>query len=145
MSRYFIVFFCAMLCIGALNADAQKKHTPRILEPVGAMQMAAGKIVYTKYCVSCHQADGLGVQKMNPPLSKTSYILGDKARIIKIVLNGLSGTDIDDETYNNVMASFDYLSNDQIANVLTYVRGSFGNKASAVKPAEVAALRTKKK
>lgn len=106
--------------------------------------VAAGKAVYTQFCVSCHQADGGGVQNMNPPLSKTSYVLGSKSRLMSVILNGLSRQDIDGETYTNVMPAFNYLNDKQIADVLTYVRNSFKNKASAITPAEVKAQRGKK-
>lgn len=108
-------------------------------------QTASGQKLYTQYCVSCHQADGGGVQNMNPPLIKTSYVLGDKSKIIHILLKGFSEqVEIEGNYYNNTMPSFDYLKDQQIADVLTYVRNSFGNKASAVKTAEVTKLRAAK-
>lgn len=51
----------------------------------------AGKQLFTQTCMPCHQKDGLGVPGMNPPLPRTSYVLGDKKQLIGIVLNGLSG------------------------------------------------------
>ena len=86
-------------------------------------------------------ADGYGVQGMNPPLIKTEYVLGEKPRLIKVILNGMQGVDIDDEPYHGAMPSHDFLTDQQIAAVLTYVRTSFGNKASAVQAAEVKTLR----
>ena len=108
--------------------------------------VADGQLIYKKYCLTCHQADGGGVPRMNPPLIKTSYVLGDKARIIKIVLNGFSEqVDIDGDYYSNAMPAFDFLKDKEVADVLTYVRNSFTNKAPAVKVAEVTRLRVKKK
>ena len=105
-----------------------------------------GKKVYDLYCMACHQADGKGVQRMNPPLSKTSYVLGDKKALINIVLKGMDEPiEIDGETYTNVMAPHDFLKDQEIADVLTYVRNSFGNKASLVTVAEVKAARAAKK
>jgi len=90
--------------------------------------------------------DGGGVQNMNPPLTKTKWVLGDKAQLIQIVLKGLStGVEIDGHSNYNVMASHADLSDLQIADVLTYVRNSFGNKAKAVTEAEVRAVRAKTK
>ena len=104
-----------------------------------------GEIVYKKYCISCHQADGGGVPNMSPPLLQTSFILGEKETLIKIVLNGLKNVDIDDQTYNNPMPALgSVLKDQQIADVLTYVRNSFGNKASPVTASEVKAVRSKK-
>ncbi|MDE3144932.1 MAG: cytochrome c [Bacteroidota bacterium] len=108
--------------------------------------ISRGEKVYTKVCLSCHMADGGGVPHMNPPLTQTSYILGDKAKIIDIVLHGLTIREpIDDEYYSNNMAPHTDLTDQEIADVLTYVRNSFGNTASAVSVAEVKAVRSKKK
>ncbi len=106
--------------------------------------MARGKKVYDKVCLSCHMADGGGVPKMNPPLIQTSYVLGDKKKIIYIVLHGMNDrVPIEDEYFSNNMAAHTDLNNQQIADVLTYVRNSFGNKADAVTVAEVKAVRNK--
>ena len=82
---------------------------------------------------------------MNPPLINTSYVLGDKEQLIGIVLKGLKNVKIEDETYTNPMPSFKQLKDQEIADVLTYVRNSFGNKASAVTAADVKAVRAKTK
>jgi mono/diheme cytochrome c family protein len=100
-----------------------------------------GKQVYAEQCLACHQADALGVQGMNPPLVKTKFILGDKPTLVKIVLNGMKGVEVEGEDYHGVMAPHADLTDQQIADVLTYVRNSFGNKAKAVTPAEVKAIR----
>jgi mono/diheme cytochrome c family protein len=103
-----------------------------------------GKKVYETTCLTCHQADGLGVQRMNPPLVKTKWVLGNKKALIKIVLNGLKGgeIEIDGDSFHNPMPpQATLLSDQQIADVLTYVRNSFGNKASAVIPSEVKTAR----
>jgi mono/diheme cytochrome c family protein len=106
-----------------------------------------GKTVYTTQCMACHQVDGGGVPNMNAPLNGAKAVVGsDKAKIITIVLNGLkAGTEIDGEVYNNNMAPHKELTDQQIADVLTYVRNSWQNKASAVTPAEVKAVRAKNK
>jgi mono/diheme cytochrome c family protein len=72
--------------------------------------------------------------------------LGDKQALINILLNGLKNVDIDEETYSNPMPPLGgILKDQQIADVLTYVRNSFGNKASAVTVAEVKEARSKVK
>lgn len=107
-----------------------------------AASVAKGKIVYSVSCLPCHQADGGGVPNLNPPLIKTKQVLGDKKQLINIVLNGLSGEiEVDGETYHNVMPPQNSLTDQQIADVLTYVRNSFKNKAVAVKASEVKAQR----
>jgi mono/diheme cytochrome c family protein len=105
-----------------------------------------GQKVYEATCLACHQADAGGVPNMNPPLIKTKWVLGDKKALAKIVLHGLKGGEIsiDGDTFNNPMPAQETVMTDQqIADVLTYVRNSFGNKASAVTVADVAATRAK--
>ena len=115
-------------------------------QPSPAASIARGKKVYETYCLACHQPDGTGVPRLNPPLVKTSFVLGDKKILIGIVLNGFDEPiEIDGDVFSNVMASHDFLKDQEIADVLTYVRNSFGNKASAVSPAEVTAVRVAKK
>jgi mono/diheme cytochrome c family protein len=105
-----------------------------------------GKEVYLQQCLACHQADAGGVPNMNPPLIKTKWVLGDKTTLVQIVLNGLTGEiEVDGDSYHNVMAPHRELSDQQIADVLTYVRNNFGNKAKAIAPAEVKAIRAKTK
>ncbi len=103
-----------------------------------------GKEVYNRYCLSCHQSDGGGVPRMNPPIIKTNYVNGDKIRLINVVLKGLNEPiEIDGDEYTNPMASHAFLKDQQIADVLTYIRSSFGNKSSAITTAEVKAVRAK--
>ena len=111
-------------------------------EPVPA-ELMAGKRVYDKFCVQCHMSNGKGAPGMNPPLSNVSLVTGEKAPVIRIILNGLSEPMvINGETYNNAMASHAFLNDQQIADVLTYVRNTFGNTAEAIKPEEVAKVRS---
>ncbi|WP_223816038.1 PQQ-dependent sugar dehydrogenase [Adhaeribacter rhizoryzae] len=104
--------------------------------------IAPGKIVYEQYCVSCHKKDGNGVAETFPPLQGAEQVL-DKNALIKIVLHGLSGpVKVKGVEYNQQMPAFTFLSDKNIAEVLTYVRYQFGNKASAVAAEEVKNLRT---
>ena len=132
----------------------QKKATPATVKtqkpaaaPAGIQaSIARGNALYMRTCIACHQKDGGGVPRMNPPLIKTSYVLGDKTRLINIVLKGLNERiEIEDEEYSNPMPPQPQLTDEEVADVLTFVRNSFGNKASAVTPAEVKATRAKAK
>lgn len=118
----------------------------RTLEPINnnfSQQIKPGEKVFKEHCASCHQLDGGGVPHLAPPLIETKYVLGDKAGLIHIVLNGLNeDIEINNEHFTNPMPPFSSLSDKDIANVLTYVRSSFGNKASAVAPAEVKVVRS---
>lgn len=107
--------------------------------------MQRGKKVYDTYCLTCHQADGAGVPRMNPPLVKTTYVLGDKKRLINIILKGFNeSVEINGDYYDNPMPAQPQLTDQQVADVLTFVRNSFGNKASLITAAEVKAMRAKK-
>ncbi len=112
-------------------------------DPV-AKQSKAGAIVFTTYCQPCHQADGNGVPNQFPPLAGSEWVLAEGPnRLARIVLNGLAGpVKVKGVDYNNQMNAFkDSLDDSQIADVLTYIRNAWGNKASAVTAAEVAVIR----
>jgi len=124
---------------------AQTKHKKSTHSSL-AVSIANGKNIYIQNCASCHQTDGGGAGNMNPPLIKTTYVLGDKTTLIKIVLNGFSdNVEINGQTYQNTMASHDFLKDQEIADVLTYVRNSFTNKASAVTASQVKTVRANNK
>ncbi len=118
-----------------------------VQQPGLKASVARGKKVYDLYCLACHQDDGAGVPRMNPPLAKTKWVLGDKKQLVTIVLKGLNGgeIEIDGDKFHNPMASHAFLKDQEIADVLTYIRNSFGNKASAIAATEVKAVRTKLK
>jgi cytochrome c len=80
-----------LFAFGLSQLYAQTNHAVKAhskTRAVSANSIANGQKVYTQYCLFCHHVDGCGVPNMNPPLSKTSYINGDKTRLIKVVLNG---------------------------------------------------------
>ena len=138
-----------LLATALLSAMAQtpKKNTakPAANTPAPAASIKAGELVYKQYCLQCHMADGAGIPNMNPPLVKTSYVKGDKIKLIKAVLLGFSQpVDIDGQSYSNNMAPHGFLKDQEIADVLTYVRNSFGNKYPAIKPTDVKLARTAK-
>jgi mono/diheme cytochrome c family protein len=136
------------------NTPAAKPTTKPAVKPAPKPATAAaglsqsvlrGKTLYTTYCLACHQPDGLGVPNMNPPLSQTKQVLGPKPALAKILLNGMNTeTEVNGEIYTNPMPAFNYLKDQEIADVLTFVRNNFGNKASMVTAAEVAAARKTK-
>jgi mono/diheme cytochrome c family protein len=139
-----VVAIVLLLVVGYLLA--QTKPTGKSQTGASKEVLERGKKVYATYCLSCHQTDGSGVPKLNPPLIKTTWVLGDKKRLINVVLNGMNELiEIDGEEYENVMPAQSFLKDDQIADVLSYVRNSFGNKASVITAAEVKALRGKAK
>jgi cytochrome c len=95
-----------------------------------------GKTIYETQCMSCHMAEGEGLEGVFPPLAKTDY-LNDKNRLAKVVLRGVRGPmKINGVDYNGEMAGFD-LSNEQASDVLNYIRNSWGNKGVAIQPSEI--------
>jgi nitrite reductase (NO-forming) len=107
-----------------------------------AAQMARGKAVYMGTCSTCHQIDGKGLANVFPPLAGADYVMADKERSIRIVLEGLSGPiEVNGQTFNSVMPPLANFTDHEIADVLTFVRNSFGNKGDAVTDPEVARVR----
>jgi len=100
-----------------------------------------GQEVYLYYCTTCHQEKGEGIENVYPPLAKSDYLMADKKRSITTVLKGLTGEiKVNGTKYNGDMTGAD-LTDEEISDVLNYIRNSFGNKGEAVKPEEVKALR----
>lgn len=92
--------------------------------------------------MTCHQADGAGAPNMIPTLIKTNYVLGNQTQLIKILLNGLKGQiKVNGDIFEGEMPAHPDLKDNEIAAVLTYVRNSFGNTASAVSTATVKKIR----
>ena len=105
--------------------------------------VVGGEKIYSVYCGTCHQRDGKGASGRFPPLAGASFVNGDKKLLISIVIKGMDGPIVvNGEQYNATMPEHSFLSNEEIANVLTYIRESFGNKASAITADEVAAVRS---
>lgn len=127
-------------------AQTKKSKRPATTNALQA-SVLRGKAVYAQYCLSCHQVDGSGVPNLNPPLTQTKWVLGSKTVLIQQVLKGSQGkVEIDGDTFHNAMPPLGQaLTDQQVADVLTYVRNSFGNKASRVTPAEVKTVRAKTK
>jgi mono/diheme cytochrome c family protein len=107
-----------------------------------------GKAVYMQTCFACHQMTGQGVPGAFPPLAGTPYVNENPRRLVAITLKGITGPlTVLDKTYNAAMVppetTFPILKDDaKMADVLNYVRNSFGNKATeAVTPAFVTEVR----
>jgi mono/diheme cytochrome c family protein len=111
-----------------------------------AQDLVKGKKIYETRCLACHQADGGGVPNMNAPLDGSSNVVGNNiARLVKIIRGGYSEKiALDGYYYNNVMTANPDLKDEDIANVLSYVRNSWSNKASKVTVAQVQAAKNKK-
>jgi nitrite reductase (NO-forming) len=100
-----------------------------------------GQRVYESNCMACHQPNGQGLAMAFPPLAGSDYLLSDPKHAIDVVLNGLTGEIVVNGTkYNGVMPAVK-LSDDEVANVLTYVLNTWNNNGGEITPGEVAAHR----
>jgi nitrite reductase (NO-forming) len=107
-------------------------------------QIAAGEVLFKGTCSVCHQPDGQGLPNVFPPLAKSDFLMADKRRAIEVVLKGLSGpVTVNGKQYNSVMPPMSQLRDDEVANILTFVRNSWGNQGERVSPAEVTAIRSR--
>ena len=103
--------------------------------------MILGKEVFGG-CIQCHQESGLGVPGTYPPLAASDIVLGDKRRLVAILLKGLNGEfQVNGKTYNAQMPAWEIREDEEIAAVLTYIRGSWGNAADPVPISLVTAVR----
>lgn len=121
--------------------------TPDIVKDnVNTGKIAAGAKLYNTYCATCHQTNGKGDGTRFPPLENSEWVKGNKNRLINVVLNGLNGPiTVNGVGYNEVMPANSYLSDEQIALILTYVRANFKNNLTGILPAEVARVRQQTK
>ena len=106
-------------------------------------QLLHGKTIYMGTCFACHQSEGQGIKNVFPPLAKSDYLNKDVNRAINTVIHGLTGEIIvNGEKFNSVMTSQN-LSDEEIADVLTYVYNNWGNNKTKVSSAMVNAVRKK--
>ena len=107
-------------------------------------RITMGKRLFDTMCATCHQKAGQGVANKYPPLAGSDFLNADKDRAILVLINGKSGEIVvNGKKYDNTMPKFP-LSDEAIANALTYTYNSFGNSGKEVTPAEVKALRAVK-
>lgn len=130
------------------HSDAPATGDRRTSADLMARSAAAGGAVdgaqiYGAQCVACHQAGGLGLPGVFPPLAKSEWVNGKQEVAAKILLHGVTGSlTVAGNSYNGAMPAFgDKLSDAEIAAVLTHIRGNFGNSAAKVETAAVTAAR----
>ena len=101
-----------------------------------------GQGVFNQYCMACHQSDGKGDSGRFPSLVDTDWVNGDKQRLINLVINGMNGPiEVNGEPFDGLMPQHSFLSDEDIADVLTYIRTNFGNNSSPVSNDEIAKFR----
>ena len=105
-------------------------------------QMKRGAAVYARTCIACHQPTGMGLPPVFPPIANAPIVVGNPELPIKFILQGLMGPiTVNGMTYNSMMPPVPGVSDAEIADVLTYVRQSFGNQGNPVSADQVKAVR----
>lgn len=136
MNRIFILSFLS-LAISCNSSQTSSEET----NSESSSKYAAGEKVYNANCVACHQSKGEGVEGVFPPLANSDYLLADKKRAIKQIINGSSGEMIvNGITYNTVMPP-QPLNDEQVKNVMNFILNSWGNNGGEVTLEDVKAER----
>lgn len=131
--------FSSLSLLGCGNPSSSNAVPP---VPTAELVAAGGK-VYAETCASCHMADASGVPNMQPALDGSAVVAGDPTTLIRVVLQGPDKVlPADRPSYSNTMPAFANLSDDQISQVLTYLRQTYGAKADPIYAAQVKVVRT---
>jgi mono/diheme cytochrome c family protein len=133
---------------GNLDSAYGDSRTPSALMASAGPGAASGSAavdggqIFAAKCAACHQATGVGLPGVFPPLAGSEWVLGSDKVLVQIPLHGITGSiQVKGATYSGAMPVFNTLSDGEIAAVLTYVRSQWGNSAPTVSPATVAAGR----
>ena len=134
--------------IAKIQAAAAPAPAPAAPAEAGAFvkasddQMKRGAAVYARTCIACHQPTGMGLPPVFPPIANAPIVVGNPELPIKFILQGLMGPiTVNGMTYNSMMPPVPGVSDAEIADVLTYVRQSFGNQGNPVTADQVKAVR----
>ena len=127
-----------LLFAATLTVSAEDKTVP------SAEQMKRGEAVYAKTCIACHQPTGTGIAPVFPPLAGSEWVAMGPSIPVRNILHGMTGpVVVKGVTYNSMMPPVAGLSDADIADVVTYVRNSFGNTGTAITEADVKAIKAK--
>jgi len=109
-----------------------------------AETMKRGQAVYNRTCFACHQPTGMGLPPVFPPLAGSEWVAMDASVAIRNIVQGMQGPiTVKGATYNGMMPPVAVVTDKDIADVVTYVRNSFGNSGAEVTEAEVKAIKAK--
>ncbi len=115
---------------------------PKPLSNEEARLFDLGRQTYAGLCAACHQPTGKGQEGLAPPLAESEWVLGDPETVTKIVLHGLRGpVKVKGVQYSLDMPAAGFLTDEQVAGVLTYIRREWDHEASPVTPDFVAKVR----
>jgi mono/diheme cytochrome c family protein len=143
-----MVFMISCNTQGNRGENAGKTAGDQQVDPLTATAaedqfMTRGENIYKRVCLVCHQSDGSGVPMMYPPVIESEYISGETDSLIVLILEGISGpVTVKGEEYNSIMPpQKDVLDNQEVADLINYLRKSFGNTGESVSPEHVARMR----
>lgn len=141
-----LVLGAAVACGGGAGGNADTTAAAAAPAATTAAAPSGGEALFQQRCMSCHQANGEGLPGTYPALAGSEYAANPNPAVpIRIVLHGIQGPiTVKGTTYNSLMPAYGVgvvMTDDEVASLLTYVRSSWGNSASAVTAAEVAAER----
>lgn len=125
-----VIVSIVMISSGFIQSDVQKS-------------IVRGKEVYGLYCQNCHMEDGKGMPEVNPPLVKADYMKRPAKDLISVILKGSTASmTVNGKKYLGAMPAQEYLNDEQIADVLNYIKNNWGNKIpGTIIPAMVKAQR----
>lgn len=114
----------------------EKADNLSLRQPINASAL------YATHCAACHQKNGEGVENVYPPLAESEWVNGKNEKLIRVLLNGLQGQiQVKNKTYIQVMPSYSFLSDHELASLINYIRSHFGKTALTVTPEEIGSLR----
>ena len=123
----------------------KRKQLPHIKTPdevhdnLDHGRIAAGEKLYRLHCAACHLNDGKGDGTRFPPINNSATVMGEPGGLIDLLLHGKEGVvEVKGEIFEGAMPAFNYLENEEIAQILTYIRKNLGNNASSVTAFEIA-------
>jgi mono/diheme cytochrome c family protein len=143
-NNFFILIFYLLFFGCTANTNAPSENNP--VKSSKKNESVNGSLVYKQHCMECHQENGDGVPDIYPSLNNEDWVGGDNNRLIEIILAGMKDQIlVNGATYQDEMPKADYLTNKEIAAVLSYIRSNFNNNYEPVSDLEVARVRIRLK
>lgn len=145
--RYFLIFFLWVFISACSNNNSNMSSANAPVKKTAAKKSKTdGKLVYKKHCMECHQEHGEGVPYIYPTLKNAEWVGSDKEHLIEIIINGMTKQIVvNGIAYEDEMPKADYLTNKEIAAVLTYIRTNFAEIREPITEVDVARTRIRLK
>lgn len=119
-----------------IKTPDERKDNLSLRNPINAAEL------YASHCAACHQPNGEGQDNRYPPLAKSEWVIGKKENLISVILFGQKGEiKVKGQTYNQTMPAYSFLTDEELAHLISFVRNNFRNKAPAVSAADIKLIR----